>query len=200
MKHRDFLITGHERSGTGYMSWLFHAHGYDVGHERVKSDGISSAQFAVPNFVAHGYKRADYQFKYLIHVVREPILVLDSAFQTIMNPDLPSLHARHGANIPQDGTMLERMAWSVIEWNRIISAQRPHAMVQVEHAAWEMPLVAEKLGFDWEIQADMPPDDVNTRPRKREPVSWEELQRKLGPYTLIRFKDWTLEAGYEVPA
>jgi hypothetical protein len=50
----DFIIVGCCRSGTGYMSALFTACGYDVGHERLGKHGISSWCWAVTDTTTPG--------------------------------------------------------------------------------------------------------------------------------------------------
>lgn len=47
MEKRKFLILGHPRSGTGFMSILLQRYGYRVGHEWMMEDGISSWMLVV---------------------------------------------------------------------------------------------------------------------------------------------------------
>lgn len=82
---KDFLIIGHPRSGTGYMSKLFQYFGFEVGHERVWKHGVSAWQFTVDTESIPPWcksKRGNYDFKYIIHVVRNPKNAIPSIFYT----------------------------------------------------------------------------------------------------------------------
>ena len=83
---RDFLVAGHPRTGTGYMSSLFRSAGIEVGHEWIGNSGISCWMFATPdgNYADGPRKdiknksRKDFEFKYIIHNVKNPFTSMSS--------------------------------------------------------------------------------------------------------------------------
>lgn len=81
-----FVITGHPRSGTGYAAALCRANGLDVGHERLRPDGISSWMWAagrvdVPWGDPPGAEGPGWQDAHCVYLVREPVeLVASVAF------------------------------------------------------------------------------------------------------------------------
>lgn len=88
---RTFLITGFARSGTRYMSQLFKSFGFDIRHERMGRDGISSWIFGGRNTDVKYYlpvvstinrtPKPDpkfYEFDEVFVVVREPIKTISS--------------------------------------------------------------------------------------------------------------------------
>ena len=84
MKYRDFLIIGHPRGGTGYCSKLFKTYGFDVGHEKVYSSGISSWCFVTPDgYNAWGdySKRNEYNFKWTLRAIRNPLDTINSLIE-----------------------------------------------------------------------------------------------------------------------
>lgn len=77
------IITGCPRSGTGYASKLFQYNGYDVGHERLGADGISSWEIASgdansifgPSYTELVNKLGSFE---MYHQVRNPIECISS--------------------------------------------------------------------------------------------------------------------------
>jgi len=96
MKRRKLLVTGCGRSGTLYASEVWKSQGLDVRHENpippngmMGRDGIASWYMAVadrcPPF---GPSRAEYKFEFVIHQVRQPLEVIASVAQFILNDHL----------------------------------------------------------------------------------------------------------------
>lgn len=85
MKPR-LIILAHPRSGTGYAAWLCQQYGLDVGHERLKSDGISSWMWVTKDEnppYGHGYKPAPKGYEdFPIYLVRNPDDVILSTHYT----------------------------------------------------------------------------------------------------------------------
>ncbi|NMC62385.1 MAG: hypothetical protein GYA55_04385 [SAR324 cluster bacterium] len=127
------LITGHPRSGTGYMAKLFSANGYDIGHESLGRNGISAWQFATPinhTIWAVDLHRKDFEFETVIHVIREPLKCVSSVVCTEQHSE--SYRARYVNLI---GNVFERAVLSVSGWNKLIQSQLPTYTVPLEHAA-----------------------------------------------------------------
>lgn len=121
------LITGHPRSGTGYVSQLCKAYGMDVGHEELGEHGISSWLFAPnvaykPPFHQFDAPRAKLQFSHIISVIRNPIDIIASTAYTETND-----HSKHWRKefvfIDDSKNVIEQAAMSVVGWYKMISAQ-----------------------------------------------------------------------------
>ena len=174
---KNFLILGHERSGTGYMAKLMRCFGYAVGHERVLEDGISAAQFAVRDMpTAVGPERGGENFRYVIQVVRHPLDVLASSVHTVSGPMLRK-HSKY-VDIPTDADPVERHLWSIVLWNELISKWQPQLVTHVEDA------VVNVEGFlrmrqKWKQHNGLPPTNVNHRDHP--PITVNEVMRKVSP-------------------
>jgi len=86
-----FIVTGHPRSGTGMAAKMLRQVGFDIGHERLGVDGISSwmwvaAETQVP--YGHGYDARVADDAFWIYLVRDPIDCLASVVFT-ENGSLP---------------------------------------------------------------------------------------------------------------
>jgi hypothetical protein len=133
MIEREFLITAHPRSGTGYMANLFQANGYDVGHEVMGEHGTSNWQFAVKSdfypFDIDKIKRQDCEFKQIIHVIRHPLFAINSIAFTEGRSE-----AFRSEFIPITGNPFERAIYSYYGWNMLIKSQRPDIVCKLEEA------------------------------------------------------------------
>ena len=130
MKNRDFLIIGHPRGGTGYSSKLFKTFGFDIGHEKVNSSGISSWCFVTPDgYNAWGScsKRNEYTFKWTFRAVRNPLDTINSLVKN--NEDLLSkelFQTWSGCKIteesPLDAAVQRYLCWedTIEYWNDYI--------------------------------------------------------------------------------
>lgn len=157
------LITGHQRSGTGYMAALCRSMGLDVGHERHGDDGISSFQYAVetdtvPFHSVDGNKgRNHYNFDKIIHVVRHPLHVIASTAFTDMNGAIEWQAKFVPVTAPPEHRIRQAVqTW--LGWNKLIEPQADYR-VNVEKAENMLP----KLLGETVLQ-DAPPPNVNARP------------------------------------
>lgn len=144
--HRSFLVTGHPRTGTGYIAALLGQLGFDVGHERAGADGISSWMFGADaernpyalDKVAE--KRADLHWDFLLHVVRDPA----TAIPSIMRENRwapPSYEFRRTQILKQTGfdldtckSELEKAVFSLVYWSRMILEMGPDQVLRLEDA------------------------------------------------------------------
>lgn len=156
------LITGHQRSGTGYMAALCRAMGLDVGHERPGKDGISSFQYAVQTarVIFHsidGNKgRNCYDFTQIIHVVRHPLHVIASTAFTDMNGAIEWQAQFVPVTAPEQHG-LRQAVQTYLGWNELIE-QQTDIRVRVEDAEHELPKILGK-----QVIQDPPPPNVNAR-------------------------------------
>lgn len=156
------LITGHQRSGTGYMAALCQAMGMDVGHERPGKDGISSFQYAVetdrvPFHSIDGNKgRNHYRFDRIIHVVRHPLHVIASTAFTDMNGAI-EWQAEFVPVTAPISHGIRRAVQTYLGWNELIEEQTAE-LVRVEDAENVLP---KMLGET--VISNAPPPTVNGR-------------------------------------
>ena len=134
MEKRKFLILGHPRSGTGFMSKLFQGFGYDIGHEKMGKDGISSWMFAVEDKQVFGDKslyRKDFTFDIVIMSMRNPLDIVCSTYYT--TSDLSLIFRKKHINL-EGLNKLEMTVKSVLEWYKIIELQKPNLKLYVDKA------------------------------------------------------------------
>lgn len=76
-----YLIIGHPRCGSTFMSKLFIKNNLDVKHEIMGADGTSNWQYAIKDAKCFYWTkgvRLDYQFNKIIHYVRDPFYAIPS--------------------------------------------------------------------------------------------------------------------------
>jgi len=148
------LIVGHPRCGTGFMSTVFNALGYDVGHESVKSQGTSNWVFSVEgetcfDWIPH--PREHYTFDLIVHCLRDPWKAIPSIAFTEMCPTkIPptnwgwsnvfastSLRQRH-CGFSDDLPLIDQAIISYLEWNSIIAKSGPDVTVRIEQLATDL--------------------------------------------------------------
>jgi hypothetical protein len=125
------LVLGHPRSGTGYTALCFRQCGWEVGHEKVERDGISSWMWAVEaNAVPWGDPRGDTLLpEVVLHVLRDPAACVSSVAYT-----------EHGSEkwrakwirIPEGCGSIERAVWSIHGWSRLIESNHPTHRTKIE--------------------------------------------------------------------
>ena len=84
MIDKRFLIIGHPRCGTGFMSkWFNYCYNYQIGHEIMGKDGISSWMMTVTDreYPYSNFLKGDYNFNQTFICIRHPL----DAIQSIMN-------------------------------------------------------------------------------------------------------------------
>lgn len=128
---------GHSRSGTGYLSKYLQSLGIDVGHEKMGKDGIVSWMFAIDNASEVPYSidnsvPNDYQFKYKIHVIRNPYNAIQSV--AMGSDSLESWEYRKKfINLNMNLNKYELAIESYIKWNNLILSTSPDLSVQLEN-------------------------------------------------------------------
>lgn len=151
-KQKYFLCIGHPRCGTKYISGLLTSFGYEIGHENMKKNGISSWMLAViSNTYPWGNVGIDknkpfsvFNFKYIIHIVRNPFnaipsIILENKYSARsynfrkfhikreLNIDLPIYNSK--LNLIQD---IEIAIKTYIYWNLICEKNKPSLVVKLE--------------------------------------------------------------------
>lgn len=191
-----FLILGHPRTGTGFMSKLFQHNGWDVGHEIIGKDGTANWVYAIKDDRCFEWvllNRNDLDWEIVIHNVRDPYAAITSVFltETAKNsPDSPEVAESEAfrkkyLDIPNTG-IINKVAASFIGWNKIIADQNPEFTVRVERAFADL----KESGF---LKKDLKNKKVNAR---HHAVVSKEEWGKLDKDLLNKLDDFCAKYGY----
>lgn len=138
------IALAHPRSGTRYTAHCFRCAGWDVQHEQIGSDGISSWTWAVNSSkVPWGVPRNNIgRTEFVLHVMREP----GAAISSIAYTEYASEPWRaKWIVIPADAGVLERAVWSYYGWNKLIEKNQPTHHAQLEQVE---PVIAKITNHD----------------------------------------------------
>lgn len=188
---KKLLIIGHPRSGTGYMSRLMSSFGLNVGHEKLKKNGISSWMLAVDEVPPYGdgTKFSDVAFDKIIRVVRHPILVISSSIETETKE---SFDFRSACTKPKDGlNQFESAIHILLEWDNFIKSRRPDITIHAECAVVEL---SEFLGYL--PNNKLPPKDINKRDHGV--FDWKEIKKSISSDFVDRIEMYANEYGYDL--
>lgn len=193
-RRRRILVTGHPRSGTTYMAKLLQAHGLKVGHEHMRSDGISSWMMAIDTPekapFGDGSRLRDYEFDTIIHVVRDPLKVLASSIQTESKASLE--YRKAFASVPEDYNVYEEAVHILLAWDEAIRKLSPTHTVRVEDADTSLPQLLD-------IKADGPLPRANVNSREHSELTWHELKQHLRHDLAERMESYSRQYGYALP-
>lgn len=115
------LVTGTPRSGTSYLTALLRQYGLDIGHEHVKPGGTISGFFFVDHYwYPYGHnknaeKRAQFDFKVFIRLVRDPLRTIPS-LAVLIDKQYKAANNRNEVWYPEVGieTDKNRLLWSAL--------------------------------------------------------------------------------------
>jgi GR25 family glycosyltransferase involved in LPS biosynthesis len=150
---KEFLLIGHPRCGTSFAAGVFNQIGWEVGHENMKEDGISSWMLCVDSEhypwgnIGKNNPLQSFYFKNVIHVVRDPFksipsIILENKYppqqksytfrrqyiKKILNIDLPDTDF-----IDIDFTKeIEIAVMSLICWHKICELNNPVLTIKIE--------------------------------------------------------------------
>ena len=192
---RDFLVVGHPRTGTGYMSKLFGAAGLNVGHEWIGYHGISCWMFATPDGnYARGPRgdiknrsRKHFSFKYIIHNVKHPFTCMSSIVNIENNAKDSYNFRKKYVAIKDSAPRLERAVLSFLGWHEMIEKTvKVDCVIQIENAEEQLREFLESKNIPCNYRTNLPPKDYNTRRNSSkynyEPIlqsEWNALPQKL---------------------
>tara|TARA_B100000683_G_scaffold277766_1_gene338728 strand:+ start:7345 stop:8007 length:663 start_codon:yes stop_codon:yes gene_type:complete len=152
MVDKRFLLVGHPRCGTGFMSEIFKSFNLDVPHERIGKDGTSCWFYAsenqIPDFGKkdlNGKVRSDFRFKTKIQNVRDPFKAIPSIYFTeTPNGDnkkhwayrfmVESLNFRKRILKIEDNNIFNVTVKSYLGWNGLIKTNGVDLFFRVEDA------------------------------------------------------------------
>ena len=165
---------GHPRTGTGYMTTLYQAFGLNIGHEVLKSDGISDWAFCfdhLSSWTSPDLTFAQFKPKYLTYNVRDPWTAIPSIHFTIENAiakrsEVINLNAYSGIN---------RAVFSLLEFDRQVRTNRQvDYVIRIEHAADDI------LNIPFMTEGQVPIDKYNTRPHRDLTLEeWKSVDEEL---------------------
>lgn len=163
------LIVGHPRSGTRFASQCFQNAGWNVGHEELLLDGISSWMWAVDSKECpwgtprNGQTLPDIR----IHILRNPANCIASIVGVERGSELwRSLWIK----LPQAGSsVIERAVWSLYRWSKLIR-ENVDPTLTVKTEALEA-YVENITGVDPGV---IPFNAMNIRPHR--PITADEIK------------------------
>lgn len=149
VEYKEFLCIGHPRCGTGFIPEVLKAMRYEVGHEYMGYNGISSWMVAVDDVYPYGNFQSDafsarYYFEHIIHVIRNPW----DAIPSIIRENRHSPHfcsylfrRKHiGSALPaeyhQDFSLREEVEIAIesyLSWNALCERRNPTITLRLEH-------------------------------------------------------------------
>ena len=208
----DFIVLGHPRSGTRYMSELFTGYGFQLRHEQYGRYGTSSWLFAVdtdeyPQFYweATGKPsndpndhRDDFDYRHIIHVVRDPLKTIASTMHT-EDTVSTSLHFRKKyATMYGNPYMVATLSY--LNWNRLIKAQKPSLTVKVEEAEGAVFDFLVKGGY---LKPDcdkgfFPQPDKSSNSRPHDTLDGATLRAELPAELWLELVEFSNEYGYDL--
>lgn len=204
MERRRLLVTGCGRSGTAYAAVVWRAVGLDVRHEMpvpphgtMGKDGMASWYMAVDDpRPPYGPSARGYAFDLVIHQVRDPLRVIPSVAQFILN-NAPSrayiernapatrLGVRDAFRPRRDRLLLQATRYW-FHWN-LLAAAKAQETIQVERLVPSLPRLCARLGVALPSEGmDGIGTDINARSNYVGGVPWsvdwndlERLDRRL---------------------
>ncbi len=194
---KKFLVLGHPRSGTGYMATLFQRFGYDVSHEKMGKDGISSWMFAVEEnqvFMDRSLNRKNYQFEHTLMTMRHPNDIVSSIYYT---GDMKgrSLHYRQ-AYLPLENYQgIEKAVQSVVGWYALIEQQDPALIMYVDRQPAQQlaHFLQMKEAKDYPL---IPALNRKVNARKHADLSWEDIKHACHEQTWEAYRRFCNRQGY----
>jgi hypothetical protein len=139
------LIIGHPRCGTSSIAKYFNTMGYNIGHEIIKTNGISSWMMAVES---HNYpwggalNKNTYVFDKTIHLIRNPFnsfpsIILENKYS--VNNNSYKFRKKFINSIlsidltPYEHDDLQLAILTYIYWNQICTLNNPDYIIKIEN-------------------------------------------------------------------
>lgn len=187
---KKFLVVGHPRSGTSYMSAILKAYGFDVGHEYMGRDGISSWQFAVDDYqicIDQSLHRKDYNFDHVLVCVRDPIKIVAS---TLCTEGGSFVFRRKHLKLRSND--LEGAVRSVVGWYQLI-LERPYDKIIHTGKADDMFRTLREFGYEFPQMRTL---DKKVNSRAKIELSLDDIERGVPPELFKEFSELRVRLGY----
>jgi len=211
-----YLISGHPRSGTGYAASLFSALGYNVGHEKLGSHGMSSWIHTVTDWNApvfthksesDKFSRDQLVVKHLIMVVRDPQQAIPSIMIENRNDMSYRFRRYHilnqcGIDLEDCNSAVECAVASYLYWLQILEKQQPDCTLHIEDIETETRSFLEKAGYAiCAIGKDalgLKRNASSTRYGIEKPTLDSESLGSINPSLKARLAEFCDRYGYEI--
>jgi hypothetical protein len=137
---KTLLIVGHPRCGSGYVAKVLNHLKVDVGHERMRKDGICSWIETVDDLTPPFPRRALplATFRAVIGYVRDPreavpSIMLENIFARSFDFRRFHIYRAFGIDIAARRTPVERAIESYLLWMQLAERRNPRCIWRVEH-------------------------------------------------------------------
>lgn len=214
----DFLVTGHPRTGTGYVSQLFNAMSLEVGHEKLGSNGISSWLHAVKNqnipFFSekkmghYNISRYDFDFKYLLLLIRDPAEAIPSIVVENRNNISYSFRRFHifqelNVDMNKYSYWLDKAIVSYLSWIKLIEKQNPKATLKLESIEDDLVLFLKKNNIPYleSFKNSFERSKANSTKQKygiEKPKLSKREYRQADPLLITELKRFCNKYGYPI--
>jgi hypothetical protein len=175
-RERGLVIVGCGRSGTTYTSKKMKSLGIDIGHERLKKDGISSwylvsDQFKVP--LGPNFEQIKKLTLPIVHQVREPLQCISSML-AIGRISYEFLSNEIPIDFENDSKILRAMKYWYY-WN-LKAESKAIFTYQIEEFSQILDELLEIGQFS--LSTEKFKTDVNTNSRKHIDLAWSDLNKE----------------------
>lgn len=184
-KTKGVMLVGHPRFGSGYITNVIRASGFDVGHEFVKEDGVVSWMYAVQDWCyPYGdfFGAQQYSFSKTYAFIRNPVKALPSCM--VENRSKRSFEFRRahiydtfGVDISSFQGEANRAAVSIIYWYKICELLEPDGIVKVDDRE-SVKAFLRKLGVNDNHVIDKA---LCLPPKNTSEVKWKDKPGKKKP-------------------
>ena len=170
--------------------------GYDISHERLRKDGISSwylvsDQKEVP--LGPTYKQIKKLNLILVHQIRHPLMAI-SSMQAMGKPSWKFLSNEIPINIGKDSKILMAMKYWYY-WN-LKAEKKANISYSVENIDSVLPELLSNANFSSSIKNEIV-TNRKTNTRKHSNLNWSDLERE--DYELTqKIKKMGIKYGYKV--
>ena len=212
IEYKDFLCIGHSRCGTTSISYYLKQMGYDVRHENMGKDGVSSWMLAVidDNYPWGNVKdKFRYYFKNIIHDLRNPFNAIPSIIlENKYAPDNKSykFKKKHikkilGINLPDVNfnkisltLEIELALKSYIYWNKICEMSNPQTICKIEDIS---PI--QKFNYNNEIIDEAIKNSNKKFQGKRypKPIITNDMYKNINKDLIQELKDFCKKYNYD---
>jgi len=210
-----FLVTGHPRTGTSYVSRFFASLECPIGHERLGAKGMSSWLHAVHNLNTplfgknnigkYNISRYELAPEHLLLLVRDPKAAIPSILvenRINLSYNYRRFHILHERGIDLDDydCYLEKAIVSYIEWIAIIEAQKPNAILRLEYLEEDVLRYFEEESISYNKAYDLSKIiKLNSTKQKYgidKPVISKQAYLNINPVILKKLYDFCGKYGY----
>lgn len=178
--HKTLLIIGCARSGTTYIADVLQKGGLQIGHERMKRDGISSWDLTVnPKKGRWKVCPEKFHFAHIFHQVRDPLKCISSVYKTEDQKSWNYILA-HMPEIHDEDSHLVKCAKYWYFWN-LKAEERAEWTYRVEDIDLLWDEFEKRLGKKIRREhIQNVPKDTNTKGAHAD-FTWEDLQKEIEP-------------------